>query len=534
MHWPGFFARAARDVRDGVPHAARRPALATGFVARFRAAFLALPMASLMTSLMAMAAPAHGANPFIPAGDLSLRHDIQLLADAGIVRSPVTSWPLAWAPLVADLAAVDAGRDLPLEVTMALARVRERAALETRARVLEASGRLAATENPSRLRSFADTPRESGEAELGISWLGDRVSLALNAQAVASPEDDRQLRADGSMLAVAVGNFSLAASTLDRWWGPGWDGSLILSANARPIPALTIDRVLTDPFRTRWLRWLGPWDVSVMFGQLESARAVPDARFFGLRFNFRPVPSLEIGLSRTAQWCGEGRPCDAGTFYDLLIGRDNRGSDGIDPRNEPGNQLAGVDARWSASLFGVPFAAYGQFIGEDEAGGLPSRYLVQSGVETHGTWNEAWSYRLFVELAGTSCDFIKQDLYNCGYNHSIYESGYRYRGRVIGHPADNDARLFSAGLMLSAAEGGSWWAVARAGELNRGGPPDPRQSLTPTPQDIVSLDLHHARTLPYGVLEIGAGIERIDDAASPSATTDGRFFIQWRSPASRP
>ena len=31
----------------------------------------------------------------------------------------------------------------------------------------------------------------------------------------------------------------LRLSVTDRWWGPGWDGSLILSNNARPIPAIT-------------------------------------------------------------------------------------------------------------------------------------------------------------------------------------------------------------------------------------------------------------------------------------------------------
>lgn len=479
--------------------------------------------------LLAFCAGAHAANQWLPPGDISLRHDIQLLSDAGIVKGPVTSWPLAWGPLLADLAAVDPDRALPPSVAMALTRVRDRADGATRSRELQYRLRLAAAENPGRLRGYADTPRDSGEAELGLSWFGDRVSLELNAQAVASPADDRELRADGSILGIAVGNFSVAASTMDRWWGPGWDSSLILSTNARPIPALTIDRVFTRPFRSRWLRWLGPWDLSVLFGQMESARSVPDTRFFGLRANFRPLPSLEIGLSRTAQWCGAGRPCDAETFFNLLIGQDNRGGDGIDVQNEPGNQLAGVDLRWSASLFDVPFAAYAQFIGEDEAGGFPSRYLVQAGIDTHGVWNDAMSWRLFAELAGTSCDFIKRDIFNCGYNHSIYQTGYRYRGYAVGHTADNDARLVSAGLVVSDVEGHSWWAVARAGDLNRGGPPDPHQSVTATPQDLLSLDIHHSRRVRYGAIEIGAGVELIDDAATGRSTTEGRFFIQWRS-----
>ena len=51
------------------------------------------------------------------------------------------------------------------------------------------------------------------------------------------------------MIGVVAGNWSIAASTQDRWWGPGWDGSIILSNNARPIPSLTLDRVFTDAFK---------------------------------------------------------------------------------------------------------------------------------------------------------------------------------------------------------------------------------------------------------------------------------------------
>jgi hypothetical protein len=136
----------------------------------------------------------------------------------------------------------------------------------------------------------------------------------------------------------------------------------------------------------------------VIFGQLENERHIPDTQFFGMRFTFRPLPTLEIGLSRSAQWCGEGRPCDASTFFDLLLGRDNRGDDDINPENEPGNQLAGYDFRWSPTIFGHRLAAYGQLIGEDEAGGFPSRYIGQFGVEWTGYVFDRWSTRRRYEL----------------------------------------------------------------------------------------------------------------------------------------
>jgi hypothetical protein len=58
--------------------------------------------------LLIACAPA-GADPWARPGDLALRHDIQLLADAGVIKSPVSAWPIPWATIAADLA----GEPLP-------------------------------------------------------------------------------------------------------------------------------------------------------------------------------------------------------------------------------------------------------------------------------------------------------------------------------------------------------------------------------------------------------------------------------------
>ncbi|TDJ32894.1 MAG: capsule assembly Wzi family protein, partial [Gammaproteobacteria bacterium] len=308
------------------------------------------------------------AGPTIAAGDIALRHDIQRLADAGVISGPVTTWPLAWGPIAADLRALNRQQELPADVLQSLARVRARAQWEMQLGNLHFDAHLSVAEKPTRMRSFADTPREAAEIGGGLDWIGDRLSIQLQAQVVDSPADGEDFRADGSAIAVVLGNFSISANMLDRWWGPGWDSNLILSSNARPMPAISIDRNFTDAFESKWLSWLGPWDLAVHFGRFESERHIADTRFFGMRFNFRPIPSLEIGLSRTAQWCGEGRPCGLDIFIDLLLGKDNRGDAGIDQSNEPGNQLAGIDFRWSNRWFGRSNAIYGQAIGEDEAG----------------------------------------------------------------------------------------------------------------------------------------------------------------------
>ncbi len=478
--------------------------------------------------LIAFAGSSALAGPYIPAGDLGLRHDLLVLADEGVITSPVSTWPLAWGPIIADLRDADASVMSPAALA-ALERVRQRASWETRSEELTINAKVGASDNRPRLRSFQNTPRGRGEVAVGFGWLGDWVSVELNGQMVDQDGDD-DYRVDDSLLGVVVGNWSIGASTQQRWWGPAWDGSLVLSNNARPIPSIVIDRVFPDAFETRWLSWLGPWDLNVMFGELESDRAIPNAQFFGMRFNFRPLNSLEIGLSRTAQWCGDGRPCDADVFLDLLVGRDNLGDEGIGTDNEPGNQLAGVDFRWSTRLFDQPLAFYGQFIGEDEAGGFPSRWLGQFGGEWNGVLGNRWSTRIYAEFAGTSCQFYESsELFNCAYNHGTYETGYRYRGRSIGHPADNDARIVSVGGVAIDEEDSRWRFLARFGKLNRGGATDSRNTVTATPQDIVSLDISHSRVVPFGLLDVGVGYETVDDVLSTATRDEARFYVQWRS-----
>jgi len=481
----------------------------------------------LLFGLQSFALAAPQAQP----GDVGLRHDIQVLADYGAISGPVTTWPISWDALLADLEYVQANDIvLPNNVLPTFNRILKRAQREAGRGNTDFKGHVAGAESPAQIRGFSNTPRARGELRAGVSWFSEHVSLDLNVTAVDEPADGEDVRPDGSQLGFDLGNWSIAASTMDRWWGPGWDGSLILSNNARPIPSFTIGRNRTHAFETKWLSWLGPWDLNLLWGQLEEERAIPDTRFFGVRFNFRPLNGLEIGISRSAQWCGEGRPCGWDTFWDLFIGKDNPGDDGSNLENEPGNQLGGFDARWTNMWFGTPVSLYGQMIGEDEAGGLPSRFLAQFGIEGSGITRGQASYRWFVEAAHTSNDaFRSEPTYNSAYRHHTYESGYTYNKRIIGHGLDNDARVASAGVVVVTEAGNSWQVVARAGDLNRVGS-DPQHSVAVDPQELASVDIQHTRITGYGRFDIGIGFEQRELMATGENSEETRGFIRWTSP----
>jgi hypothetical protein len=482
--------------------------------------------ATAVTLVMLAPCPLH-AEPWAAPGDALLRADLQLLADRGIIHGPLQTWPLSWGDISRDVTDVPGDTALATAEQAALNRVRKRAEWETRSGVRAPHVRLALGHDPRIIRSFENTPREDAELEAGTQWTGLRMSYRIQVTAVTDPDDDESLRADGSYVGGAAGNWMFALGYIDRWWGPGWDGSLILSNNARPIPALSVNRNNSDPFDLPVLRWLGHWSASILMGQLESDATVPDALFFGARFDFRPTRGLEIGISRTAQWCGEGRPCDASTFWDLLTGNDNRGDEGVTVENEAGNQLAGADLRWSAP--GVPLALYGQLIGEDEANGWPSRFIGQAGVETWGRSDRLHgNFRVHAEYADTAAAFYDSEpRFDYAYEHFIYKDGYRFRGHPIGDSLDNDSRVLSVGGQLTRDTGNGWSFLLQVGDLNRGGSDVNNNTVSARAADLLDFEVGHERALGPGRMDLTLGYRSVEDSDGSASAHDARATAQW-------
>jgi len=343
---------------------------------------------------------------------------------------------------------------------------------------------------------------------------------------VADAEDGQTFRPDGSYVAASLGNWMLSAGYLDRWWGPGWQGGLILSTNARPVPALSIDRNQSTPFDVPVLRWLGPWRLSTFMGQLESDRDYSNALLWGFRMEFRPHPTLQIAASRTAQWCGEDRPCGLDTFWDLLTGNDN--ADASLPKDqEPGNQLGGFDVRWSWPGSRVPLALYAQGIGEDEAGFLPSKYLGLFGAEVWGDL-AGGSWRGHVEYADTACDFLNDPPeFGCAYTHGIYTSGYRYRGRVQGHSMDADGESIGVGLLFIEQSGHRWDLLVRDVKVNRAGVA-PAHSLADGPATVRDITVTREQSFAWGNITLSLGYADVDTVATTTLEEGFRGFVTLR------
>jgi hypothetical protein len=278
------------------------------------------------------------------------------------------------------------------------------------------------------------------------------------------------------------------------------------------------------------LSLLGPWRFITFMGQLEGDRDdYENPWLFGMRMEIRPIPSLQIAASRSAQWCGDGRPCDLGTFWDLLIGNDND----QDLDEQPGNQLAGFDLRWTWPGARVPLALYAQGIGEDEAGFMPSKYLGLFGAET---WGEAFggTWRAHLEYADTACDFPSSPPeFGCAYTNVIYTDGYRYRDRALGHSMDADGEMLGLGALWVDSSGSEWSALLRDVDINRAGAA-PLHSLADGPVELTDFQLTHRRNLRFAVVEASVGYADTDAASGVhTRVEDGlrgylRISHEWR------
>jgi hypothetical protein len=486
---------------------------------------MSVPVSKASLALLAcvlLGAATARADPWLAPGDEGLRSDIQRLADAGVLRGPVTTWPLSWPDIARDVNA-QSGAGLDDATAAALVRVQRQARAAANFGFAGTGIRVSGAHEPARFRSFAGTPREEGEIGLRAGFLGDRVALNLEGTFVADADDGKQARLDGSYLGVNIGNFMFSAGFMDRWWGPGWDGSLILSTNARPIPSFTIERNYTDPFKSRLLSWIGPWRASIAVGEAEDHDvAVPGVRFLAARVNFKPRPWLEFGLTRTAQWCGGGRDCGWDTFSRLVLGRDNRG-DGLAADDEPGNQMAGYDMRLRSPWRRLPLALYTQWIGEDEAGGLPSKFMGQAGIETWGSSSfGGWRFR--GEFSDTTCSFTRETpQFECGYRNGLYPQGYAYRGRVIGHAMDNDSRMYSVGGILTRENGDQFSLTVKRVELNRDGG---IHAISAIPVDVDDVELRARRDVRLGRISAGLGYETGGETLGSGSGL--RAFLSWQ------
>jgi capsule assembly protein Wzi len=471
---------------------------------------------ALLGAFAPLAAVAGDALPFLPPGDAWLRHLVQIEADEG--RVPLaTTWPIPTFDVPAD------GSNIVYS------------ALQLGSST-DAGWFVAGAAKPTQIRTFDDTPRERGEAGLRAGWAaGDYAGGAIRVSYTLKPQDDKKFRFDDTYASWRFGNWWFTVGEQQRWWGPGWDGSLVLSNNARPMPSISLDRGKSEPFKSKWLSWIGPWRLTTYMGRDQYHDAeFPRPLFWGMRVSARPLRDLEIGLSRTAQWCHVG-VCSLHTFENVLLGKDNSGNN-VSLSAQPGNQELTWDFRWRMGAW--PAAFYFQENGETADARYPLLPRPRQTTDLAGI--EIWSqgegtrgWRGFVEVAGTTCgefSFSKSDQpnFNCAYNNTLIYWGYYYRDRVIGDSLQGDGRLLTVGGLFNDGRARTWELRIRRGTLNRGSA-SVLNTLSPVAADLWNVETKLDGHWQKFVYSLGVGADRLSpDQGRPK--TSGRIFLSLSAP----
>ena len=454
------------------------------------------------------------AEPFINTSDLHLKASLQQLSAAGHLNIPLTTYPLMWNDVNRALSII-AQSDLSDNAKKAYFHVKGEFKKATKKNITLSAN---TASKDMRFTSFGDSFRQKNNLTLEISNVYSTFAFKLSPSMTTSPIEGNHYQFNDSYIAAKWGNWNVSLGTQDRWWGPGWDTNMGLTNNARPMPTLSFTRNTSEPVTIPFTDYQIPWNVTTFIGQMEEDRHIPNTLLWGFRLNFIPLENLEVSLIRLAQWSGDGRNADLSTFWDILQGKDNcgaTGSNNVDcgenDEDEPGNQSAGIDSRYSFSLFSQPIGIYGQYLGEDgsaKSGQFISKPMIQFGADTHFLAFE-YSVSTFVEYSDTfrQCGNV-DGIGNCIYEHHIYKTGMRYKKRSLGNLYDNDAHSYVFGFIGQNHQGIEWDVKLRYVELNQDNsdryPSDEKgNTLTEIAEDMTMVSTNFKQTFGKFSYKVG-------------------------------
>lgn len=378
--------------------------------------------------------------------DNDLRNDLAWLSDRGVINLSLSTWPLSQEEITR---ALGKARPSYSSEQAVLARINQRLS------VLKADVRVTgytSTDRSGAPQGFGQTTAAEHSLGLALSGCGEWWDLHLkgNVEAKEQIGNGSRFNANGAYGAVKFWNQWLSFGQMPQWWGPGYEGSLIRGDAMRPMTGVLMQRAEQTAPETWWMNWVGPWQYQISASQMNQYTAVPHTKIIGARLTFSPFQSLEFGASRIMQWGGEGRPHSLSNFWDGFVGNDNTAPD--DP-DEPGNQLAGVDFKYKLEpTLGWPVSFYGQVIGEDEAGHLPSSNMYIGGVEGHHALGKD-AVNWYFEAHDTRTGMGRTDY---SYTHHIYKDGYYQQGYPLGDAIGGDGRLFASKAELVTEDDQRW------------------------------------------------------------------------------
>ena len=234
---------------------------------------------------------------------------------------------------------------------------------------------------------------------------------------------------DGSYLQHTTGITTIGIGSIDRHWSFSKNTSLILSQNARPTKSIYLE--LKNKFKYDWLPPEANWSLEAFNGFTEGSLNNSRSMMTGIRAILTPAEGLNFELMQTSQWGGKGYNTGISALGAALFFDTNSGS------NSNINKMAGFGVSYQIPSKIIPLRIYGQAIGEDEAGNLPSCFAYLAGLEWINT-KIKYPTTIGVETIDTRIDTTEHGY--CGpntmYNNGTYD--YTNYGKTMGAAIDTE------------------------------------------------------------------------------------------------
>jgi hypothetical protein len=224
-----------------------------------------------------------------------------------------------------------------------------------------------------------------------------------------------------------IANFSIGK--VDRIWSFSKKSSLIISSNSKPLEAFSLK--LKNKFNTNWLHSTANWSVEVINGSTKNSYNGKNSMLSGARVVISPSDKLDLEFLQIAQWGDQNNKLYSSNIDALFFGNTNEG------KSSNINKMAGFGLSYSVPLNKNTYRFYGQVIGEDEAGSLPSCYAWMTGLELIAP-EKKFPTTLTIEAVDTR---VKESTHgNCGANTMYNNGAYDYINydTVLGAPIDTE------------------------------------------------------------------------------------------------
>lgn len=265
--------------------------------------------ATLIVALFALTGAASvSATPWLDAEELHVRHSLQVLADAGLLRAPVTTFPVMWRPLLADLEALDPKQLSDLQQVayyklMALLSYHKGSSYTSlRVAGVTDTGAQPSYQRPMEGKASASVTHERiGQSVAGrIRTTYRDSSLSLNPRVSTD-----NISWQGSYAAAMAGDWMFSVDQLHTWWSPGSAQDGLHTVSTLPLRSLRTVYAPSAASAFSELSFTAFYGVSEEKFLMDPALQIWEReQAFGARVGWRAHERLELGLHYTRSSLG--------------------------------------------------------------------------------------------------------------------------------------------------------------------------------------------------------------------------------------